>query len=74
MDSEKMEREGWKLASTTSGAQLNRIMEMYKELGIDAHLEEVTPEECGGCTLCYVDGGETIYRVYTRREEGTEQP
>lgn len=74
MDSEKMEMEGWKLASTTSGAQLNRIMEMYKELGIDTHLEEVTPEECDECTLCYVDGNETIYRVYTRREEGTEQP
>jgi hypothetical protein len=74
MDSEKMEMEGWKLASTTSGAHLNRILEMYKELGMNVHLEEVTPEECGGCTLCYVAGSETIYRVYTRREEETEQP
>lgn len=70
MDKKKMEREGWKLASTTSGAHLQRILEMYQELGLDTNLEEVTPEECGGCTLCYVAGNETIYRIFTRRKDG----
>jgi len=69
MDRGKMEREGRKLASTTSGAHLNRILDMYQELGMDTKMEEVTPEECGGCTLCYVAGNETIYRVYTRRKD-----
>ncbi len=63
---EELEREGWKLAATTSGAHLRRILEMYQELGFDVYLEEVTPEECGGCTVCYVAGKETITRVYTR--------
>ena len=67
VDNEKIEREGWTLASTTSGAHLSRILEMYRELGLDVHLEEVTSEECGGCTLCLIAGNETIYRVYTRR-------
>ena len=69
MGKEKIEREGWKLASTTSGTQLRRILEMYDELGVDVNLEEVTPEECGGCTICYIADNETIYRVYTRRKD-----
>ena len=69
MDKEKIEREGWKLASITSGAHLRRIVEMYEELGLDVNLEGVTPEDCGGCTICYIAGNETIYRVYTRRKD-----
>lgn len=63
---EELEQEGWKLAATTSGAHLRRILEMYRELGIEVYLEEVTPEECAGCTTCYVAGEETITRIYTR--------
>ena len=66
MNKEKMDREGWKLASTSSGADLKRILEMYEELGFDVYTEEVTPEECGGCTTCFVAGNETITRIYTR--------
>ncbi len=66
MDKEKMEREGWKLASVTSGAHLKRVLDMYKEVGFEVYTEEVTPEECGGCTVCYSAGNETITRIYTR--------
>jgi len=66
MDEEKIEREGWRQASITGGQHLERTVEMYKELGFDVYLEEVKPEECGTCTLCYQVGNETIYRVYTR--------
>ena len=73
MDKEKMEREGWKLASTTSGTHLKRNLEMYEELGFEVYLEEVTPEECGECTICYVGGNETITRIYTKiRKEKSE--
>ena len=63
---EELKKEGWKLASTTSGAHLKRILEMYEEIGLDVYLEEVTPEECGGCTVCYTAADETITRIYTR--------
>ena len=65
---EELEKEGWKLAATSSGAHLRRIVEMYQEVGFDVHMEEITPEECGGCTICYVAGNETITRIYTRRK------
>jgi len=65
---QELEKEGWGLAATTSGAHLRRVLEMYQELGFDVYLEEITPEECGGCTICYVTGNETITRIYTRRK------
>jgi len=63
---EELEQDGWQLASTTSGAHLRRILEMYQEIGLDVYLEEVTPEECGGCTVCYTVGDEPVTRIYTR--------
>ncbi len=66
MDKETFEKESWKLASTSSGEHLKRTLEMYKELGFDIYTEEVTPEECGGCTICYQTGKETLTRIYTR--------
>lgn len=66
MDRTKIESEGWRLASISSGEHLQRILEMYRELDVEVSLEEVKPEECGGCTDCYAVAGETVYRVYTR--------
>ena len=72
MDKDRMERESWKLASTTSGQDLKRILEMYYELGSDVYSEEVDPEECGECMVCYIAGGETLYRIYTRTKDQAE--
>lgn len=65
---QELEQEGWQLASTTSGEHLRRLLEMYQEVGLEVYLEEVSPTECQGCTICYVAGDETITRIYTRRK------
>lgn len=68
MDKTKQELEtaGWKLASVTGGDHLKRTLEMYQELGIEVYLEEVKPEECGGCAECFTAANESIYRIYTQ--------
>ena len=66
---DELEKEGWKAASITGGQHLRRTLEMYQELGLETYLEEVSPEECGGCTECYKSGGEIIYRIYTRAKD-----
>ena len=63
----ELEAAGWKLASVTGGDHLKRTLEMYQELGIEVHLEEVKPEECGGCTKCFTADNETIFRIYTKQ-------
>jgi len=65
---DKLEREGWKVASTTSGDHLTRMLAMYEELGIETRLEAVGIEECSGCRECYRTGNETQYRVYIKRD------
>jgi len=65
MEERALEREGWKCASITGSAHLERILEMYKELGFEVLVREVSPEECGGCAICFQ---EKIYKVYTRRK------
>ena len=69
MDKDTMEKEDWKLASTTSGDHLKRTLEMYHELDFDVRTEPVAPDECGDCSECFVAGNETIYRVYTRAKD-----
>ena len=63
---DELENQGWQAASISSGEHLRRTLEMYRELGLDTHIEEVSPEQCGGCTECFKAGGEPIYRIYTR--------
>lgn len=73
MGNNKLEVEGWRLTATTSGEHLKRTLEMCNELGFEVYTEEVTPEECGGCTICYAEGNEKIFRVYTRSLEPPER-
>lgn len=62
----QLEAEGWKIASVTGGDLLNRTLEMYRELGVEVYLEEVKPEQCEGCTRCFAENDETIFRIYTK--------
>jgi hypothetical protein len=62
-------KEGWKLACVTGGDHLRRTLVMYQELGIEAHLEEISPNDCAGCTECYQANNETMYRIYTRMDD-----
>ncbi|MFC1873243.1 hypothetical protein ACFLW3_00305 [Chloroflexota bacterium] len=69
---EKLLKEGWKPASVSGGGHLNRILDMYKELGVETHLEGIKPESCGECTLCFQEGGDTMYRIYTREKQAAD--
>ncbi len=77
MDKEKMEKEGWKLSTISSGAHLKRWLEVYEEMDLEVYLEkiDVTAENkdedgCGTeCTTCYQSGAEPPYRVYVKSRQ-----
>lgn len=70
-DTEKeLEKTGWTLASISGGEHFKRTVEMYKELGIEIHVEKVDPVTCGGCTQCYSQGNEDIFKIYTKSKIG----
>jgi len=65
--------EEWQEVAVDSGDHLQRMVDMYQELGFEVHLEVVNPEDVGRCDVCYKAGSEKIYRVYVRRkQEGQE--
>jgi len=56
------------MASISSGEHLKRTLEMYRELGLEVYLEEVGPDQCQGCSRCFTENNEIIYRIYTRKK------
>jgi len=60
---------GWREIAIDGETHVKKMTDMYKELGFDVRLEEVTPEEVEQCTKCYQERGERIYRVYARRKK-----
>ncbi len=69
---EELKKDGMKLASISEGEHPKRTVEMYQELGFDAYLEAVSPEECRDCTKYNLLENETIYRIYTKAKDSYE--
>lgn len=59
------ERQGWREIGVSSGAHLERMVQMYEELGFDISLEEVEKVD-QQCYECYQNRGEVAYRLYTK--------
>jgi hypothetical protein len=58
---------GWTRRFVGSPPRLEEVVQLYRELGLEVHLEPLTPEdladECGDCRLALA-----LFRaVYTRR-------
>jgi phosphosulfolactate synthase (CoM biosynthesis protein A) len=66
---EEMVKLGWEEVAIDSGDHVQRMIEMYQELGFEIYLEEVKPEDVDRCAECYKATDEKLYRVYTRRKE-----
>ena len=63
----------WQEVAIDGEAHLKRPVDMYEELGFEIRLEEAKPEEVEHCTQCLQESGEKIYRVYTRRQQETQE-
>ena len=63
----------WQEVAVDGETHLERVIEMYEELGFEVCLEEVAPEDAGQCIACYEAGNEKIYRVYVRRKPEIEE-
>lgn len=60
--------EGWSEVGISGGSHLERMVEMYQELGFEVRLEQITLGD-QECARCYEETGETPYRVYVRSKE-----
>jgi hypothetical protein len=63
---QQLSEQGWTLASLSSGQHLKRTLDMYRELGIETYLYKIDPSNCRDCTKCFVETGESLFRIYIR--------
>jgi len=68
MNERERAKQGWREVGVSGGPHLERMVEMYKELGFEMHLEEVVPAD-QECSKCYEEEGETPYKVYVRSKD-----
>lgn len=63
----------WQEIAIDGEEHVQRMVDMYEELGFEVRLQEVKPEEVEQCTKCFQERGEKIYRVYTRRKPEADE-
>lgn len=68
---DRLLREGWRRQTTIGEPRLSEIVENYKAMGYEVHVESWQIEGDGdGCTTCLDDdqaSGKVLGTVYTRR-------
>ncbi len=65
---EQLTRQGWAKKATYDEPRLSEMVDMYKEIGLEVHLEPFHPDQEPGCTGCMAITPEKYKTVYTRRK------
>lgn len=68
---DRLLREGWRRITTIGEPRLSEIVETYKTLGYDVHVEswQTEGEDCTSCLDEDQAAGKVLGTVYTRRSE-----
>ena len=64
---EKLLREGWQKRATYDEPRLSEMVETYREINLEVHLEPFKPENEPGCAGCMQSAPELFKTIYTRR-------
>lgn len=67
---EKLISEGWEKKATYDDPRLTEIVEMYKKIGFEVHLEPFDAKHENGCTGCMQLFPDQFRTIYTRRKLG----
>jgi hypothetical protein len=71
---EKLIQQGWEKQATYDDPRLSEMVDMYKEIGLEVHLEPfnaVNEEGCTGCMALFPDQFKTIY-IRKKSEENSQ--
>ena len=66
---EKLVKEGWQKQATYDEPRLSEMVETYKEIGLEVHLEPFNPANEPGCTGCMQLTPELFKTIYTRKRK-----
>ena len=65
---EELTRQGWKRQATYDEPRLSEMADMYKDIGLEVHLEPFHPDEEPGCTGCMAIMPDRYKTIYTRKK------
>ena len=65
---EELAREGWVKRTTYDEPRLSEIVEGYRALGFEVHVEPFHPEDDPTCAECMLQDSERYRTVYTRKK------
>ena len=68
---EELTRQGWERQSTYDEPRLSEMADMYREIGLEVHLEPFDPSEEPGCASCMAQMPEKYKTLYTRKKPGS---
>ncbi|MBW1698797.1 MAG: hypothetical protein JRH18_05880 [Deltaproteobacteria bacterium] len=64
--------EGWVKRATYDEPRLSEMVEMYREIGFEVHLEPFNPEFEPECSECMKMAPERYKTIYTRRKHNDD--
>ena len=65
---EELAHQGWQRQATYDEPRLSEMANMYKEIGLEVHLEPFHIAEEPGCTACMAVTPELYQTIYTRKK------
>ena len=65
---EKLFHQGWQRQATYDEPRLSEMADMYKEIGLEVHLEPFDPDKEPGCTGCMAATPDLYKTIYTRKK------
>jgi len=65
---EKLISEGWEKQATYDDPRLSEMVDVYKEIGFEVHLEPFNAANEEGCTGCMAISPDQFKTIYTRKK------
>jgi hypothetical protein len=69
---EKLVSAGWEKQATYDDPRLSEMVDMYKQIGFEVHLEPFNADNEEGCTGCMTLFPDQFKTIYTRRKNGED--
>ena len=66
---EELTAQGWQRQSTTDEPRLSEMAALYRDIGMEVHLEPFHPEEARGCSGCLAEFPDRYRTIYIRKRE-----
>jgi len=63
----KLIKQGWEKQATYDNPRLSEMVEMYKDIGLEVHLEPFDAENEAGCSSCMKLMPDLFKTIYTRK-------